>query len=82
MAERYEMPWFISQDPKVGDPAITWDDFKRPKLRKFYGDIVLDHYIGGGMDGIVIKARDKHRDRSVAVKVVCSCNTHLQLPLS
>ncbi|EWY79263.1 hypothetical protein FOYG_17559 [Fusarium oxysporum NRRL 32931] len=69
MAERYEIPSFISQDPKEGDPAITWDAFERPKLRKFYGDIVLDRYIGGGMDGIVIKARDKHRGRSVAVKV-------------
>ncbi|KPA36464.1 hypothetical protein FLAG1_10766, partial [Fusarium langsethiae] len=69
MAERYEIPSFISQDPKEGDPAITWDAFERPKLRKFYGDIVLDRYIGGGMDGIVIKARDKHQGRSVAVKV-------------
>ncbi|KAH7184195.1 hypothetical protein DER44DRAFT_710179 [Fusarium oxysporum] len=69
MAERYEIPSFISQDPKEGDPPMSWDDFKHPKLRKFHGNIALDQFIGKGTDGIVIKARDKHRDHPLAIKV-------------
>jgi hypothetical protein len=72
---------FISHDPKVGDPAIALDDFIHPKLRKFPGHLVLDHYIGEGVDGLVIAAREKYQDRSVVVKVVCSCIEHVQLPL-
>jgi hypothetical protein len=81
MAKRLQNLPFISRDPKVGDPDIAWDNFKFPKLRQFSGDIILDHYIGGGVDGIVIKAREKCRNHYVAIKVVCSCIKHHQLLL-
>lgn len=64
---------FISQEPKVGDPPLGWEDFEKPSLRRFPGtrdDIRLDRFLGRGADGLVIKARIKGREEPVAIKTV------------
>lgn len=64
---------FLSQQPKVGDPVINWQDFKKPRLRRFPGsrdDIRLRKFLGRGEDGLVIKARVKGQEDPVAVKIV------------
>ena len=63
---------FLSQEPKVGDPPLEWDDFKRPRLRRFprsRNDIELQRFLGRGEDGITIKAQIKGGE-AVAVKIV------------
>ncbi|KAK1764878.1 hypothetical protein QBC33DRAFT_187570 [Phialemonium atrogriseum] len=64
---------FTSPQPKVGDPPLGWDDFKKPKLGRFPGsgdDISLQAHLGGGLDGLVIKARIKGQKDPLAVKIV------------
>ncbi|RSL94406.1 hypothetical protein CDV31_014320 [Fusarium ambrosium] len=62
---------FISQEPKVGDPPLDWEDFEKPRLRQFPGtrdDIRLRRFLGRGADGLIIKARIRGREDPVVIK--------------
>jgi len=64
---------FTSQEPKVGDPPLAWEDFKKLKLRRFPGsrdDIKLRRFLGRGEDGYVVRARIRDREEPVAIKIV------------
>ncbi len=63
---------FISLDEKIGDPPLSWERFKAPKLRRLpVGDFTIDSYLGSGLDGLVFKATFEHFG-VVALKIVSS----------
>lgn len=70
MTEEY---YFRSQEPLSGAPSLLWEDFKRPRLRRFpepVDNLKLGRYLGGGVDGLVFKARVRGRTEPLAVKIV------------
>ncbi|KAH8909999.1 hypothetical protein BR93DRAFT_445142 [Coniochaeta sp. PMI_546] len=51
---------FLSEQPNIGDPSLRWADFEHAKLRRFpseYDFQLQNHYLGGGIDGFVFKAK-------------------------
>ena len=70
--ERY----FTSQEPLCGKPPLLWDDFRRPRLRRFpesVDNLRLGRYLGCGIDGLVFKAQVRGQTEPLAVKIVRRC---------
>jgi hypothetical protein len=68
---------FTSYQPHSGAPSLLWETFKCPRLRRFpesVDSLKLGSYLGGGIDGLVFKARERGRTGPLAVKIV---NSHL-----
>lgn len=63
---------FISLEEKIGDPPLSWEHFKAPKLRWLRaGEFFIDEYLGSGLDGMVFKATFENLG-VVALKIVSS----------
>lgn len=64
------MPPFLSHEPKRGDQTRSWQNFASPKMRRFPepSSLKYQQIVGGGADGVVLRARSG--DRDVAVKIV------------
>ncbi|KAL8377051.1 hypothetical protein RB595_007945 [Gaeumannomyces hyphopodioides] len=62
---------FLSYEPKVGDAPYEWKDFDAQKLRQYPkppSSLKFRKYIGGGIEGVVLRARAEN-DEEVAVKI-------------
>ena len=63
---------FLSHQPKVGDVSYEWKDFSTQKLRKYPkppSSLRFRNYVGGGIEGVVLRARTEDNEE-VAVKIV------------
>lgn len=65
---------FISHDPKVGDPpSRSWASFATPKLRRFphpHSQFEFLEWLGGGLDGMVVKVSVKGYPEPFVLKLV------------
>ncbi|KAL8370740.1 hypothetical protein RB595_000881 [Gaeumannomyces hyphopodioides] len=62
---------FLSYEPKVGDVPYEWKEFAAPKLRQYPKppfSLRFREYIGGGIEGVVLRARAEN-DEEVAVEI-------------
>ncbi|EPE04617.1 hypothetical protein F503_06166 [Ophiostoma piceae UAMH 11346] len=72
---------FLSQEPRNGEPSCAWENFKRPRLRKFpqaASTLQFQGFIGAGVDGLVLGAKTGD-NAAVAVKIFYyskPCNDH------
>lgn len=67
---------FLSHEPKVGDVPYEWKDFSTPKLWHYPkppSSLRFRNYVGGGIEGVVLRARTED-DEEVAVKIVRMTN--------
>ncbi|KAK3328196.1 hypothetical protein B0T19DRAFT_184613 [Cercophora scortea] len=59
-AEKLKRLPCCDEQPMIGHPACTWENFKRPLLRRFPftpADISWESRLGGGVDGCVWKVK-------------------------
>jgi hypothetical protein len=72
------IPPFASYELKKGPPSLSWENFKRPQLRRFPGPFTTYklRYVGDGVDGIVFKTKTDSGE-AVAMKIVRCEDTRL-----